>query len=202
MDAKSKPGQFVGFEPGTKDTYRIWCGEKLVLSRNVTFLGVAEKPTASPDDTQEDITPMPTASETLEPVSLGERHNSTLENVELQEHETNEGMEDSENISNTAAEERRYPVRERRPPQPYWTANVCLTYPLTLDEALNSPQHDDWKLALQEEVSSLSEQDVFDVVDRTPKMKTLPCKWVFKVKYDQDGNIQRFKARLVDKGFK
>eukprot|EP00963_Diacronema_lutheri_P004998 scaffold365_cov361-Pavlova_lutheri.AAC.2 len=96
MDAKSKPGHFVGFEPGTKDTYRIWCGEKLVLSRNVTFLGVAEKPTASPDDTQEDITPMPTASETLEPVSLGERQNSTIENVELPEHETTEGMEDAE----------------------------------------------------------------------------------------------------------
>eukprot|EP00963_Diacronema_lutheri_P001208 scaffold78_cov513-Pavlova_lutheri.AAC.1 len=145
---------------------------------------------------------MPTASETLETVSLGERQNSTIENVELPEHETTEGMEDLENISNTAAEERRYPLRERRPPPPYWTANACLTEPLTLDEALGSPQHDDWKLALQEEVSSLSEQDVFDVVDRTPEMKTLPCKWVFKVKYDQDGNIQRFKARLVAKGFK
>eukprot|EP00963_Diacronema_lutheri_P011185 scaffold1334_cov342-Pavlova_lutheri.AAC.1 len=103
MDAKSKPGHFVGFEPGTKDTY--------------------QKPTASPDDTQEDITPMPTASETLEPVSLGERQNSTIENVELPEHETTEEMEDAENISNTAAEERRYPHRERRPPPPYWTAN-------------------------------------------------------------------------------
>jgi len=104
----------------------------LVLSRNVTFLDVAEKHTASPDDTQEDITPMPTTSETLEPVSLGERQNSTIENVELPEHETTEGMEDSENISNTAAEERRYPLRERRQPQPYWTANVNLTDTLTL----------------------------------------------------------------------
>ena len=93
-------------------------------------------------------------------------------------------------------------MRNRRVPQPYWYANVCLTDPTTLEEAFSSDQHEDWKLALHEEVNSLSQQNVFDVVDKAPGMKTLPCKWVFKVKYDQDGNVQRFKARLVAKGFK
>ena len=93
-------------------------------------------------------------------------------------------------------------MRDRRDPHPYWYANVCLTDPTTLEEAFSSDQHEDQKLALREEVNSLSQQNVFDVVDKAPGMKTLPCKWVFKVKYDQDGNVQRFKARLVAKGFK
>eukprot|EP00963_Diacronema_lutheri_P012972 scaffold2152_cov336-Pavlova_lutheri.AAC.3 len=165
MDAKSKPGQFVGIEPGTKDTYRIWCDGKLVLPRNVTFLGVTQKATAESDVTIADRSPLPDSSELLDSVPLVERQNSRVDHLEIAEQETAGNSDDSENVRSRITEERRYPLRERRPPQPYWTANVCLTEPLTLDEALNSPQHDDWKLALQQEVSSLSEQDVFDVVD-------------------------------------
>ena len=201
MDAKIKSGIFVGFEPGTKDTCRICFDGKVVLSRNVTFLGMAETPTAETDDTVAELSPLPASAELLDSEPLVETQSSTVEYLETARQETTEDSDDAENVRSSIVENRRYPLRERRQPQPYWTANVCLTDPLTLEEALGSPQHDDWKLALQEEVSSLSEQDVFDVVDRTPKMKTLPCKWVFKVKYDQDGNIQRFKARLVAKGF-
>lgn len=27
------------------------------------------------------------------------------------------------------------------------------------------------------------------------------CKWVFRIKYDKDGKVQRYKARLIAKGF-
>jgi Reverse transcriptase (RNA-dependent DNA polymerase) len=35
-----------------------------------------------------------------------------------------------------------------------------------------------------------------------PKNKKLVgCKWVFKIKYNSDGNIKRYKARLMIKGY-
>lgn len=32
-------------------------------------------------------------------------------------------------------------------------------------------------------------------------VKTINVKWVFKTKYDEDGEIDKFKARLVAKGY-
>lgn len=38
------------------------------------------------------------------------------------------------------------------------------------------------------------------MVDIFPGTKTLPCKWVYMVKYKSDGLIERLKARLVERG--
>ena len=59
-------------------------------------------------------------------------------------------------------------MRDRRDPHPYWYANICLRDPTTIEEAFSSDQHEDWKLALHEEVNNLSQQNVFNVVDKAP----------------------------------
>ena len=45
------------------------------------------------------------------------------------------------------------------------------------------------------------DNQVWKLVDPTPKHKTIGCRWVFKNKSNMDGSIQTYKARLVAKGY-
>lgn len=97
--------------------------------------------------------------------------------------------------------ERRYPSRERKPPD-YLSYQVAeeTAEPKSFTEATKSEDCDKWKIAMNSEYNSLMELKTWELVDRQNK-KIIPCKWVYKVKKDPIGNIIKYKARLVAKGF-
>lgn len=66
---------------------------------------------------------------------------------------------------------------------------------------MNSKESYEWKKAIKEELSQLKAKGTWKLITRTQEMKPVKNKWVFKVKKDQNGNVNRFKARLVAKGF-
>ena len=41
----------------------------------------------------------------------------------------------------------------------------------------------------------------WDLVDRPTKRKVIGTKWVYKAKYKSDGSLEKYKTRLVAKGF-
>jgi hypothetical protein len=54
---------------------------------------------------------------------------------------------------------------------------------------------------MKDEIKSMSTNEVWDL-EKIPKgAKTVSCKWVYKTKYDSQGNIDKFKARLVAKEY-
>ncbi|GJP45040.1 hypothetical protein CLOM_g4440 [Closterium sp. NIES-68] len=50
-------------------------------------------------------------------------------------------------------------------------------------------------------MGSIIENDTFDLVNLPPGRKAISSKWLFKRKTDADGNIERYKSRLVAKGY-
>ncbi|GJU72178.1 zinc finger, CCHC-type containing protein [Tanacetum coccineum] len=55
--------------------------------------------------------------------------------------------------------------------------------------------------AINAEMQSMKDNQVWNLVDLPPNCKTVGSKWLFKKKNDMDGNIHTYKARLVAKGF-
>ena len=47
----------------------------------------------------------------------------------------------------------------------------------------------------------MKENQVWNEVDRPKGRKVVDSMWVFKIKHNADGSIDRYKARLFTKGF-
>jgi len=54
---------------------------------------------------------------------------------------------------------------------------------------------------MESEYNSIMKNKTWDLVDRPTKRKVIDTKWVYKVKYKSDGNLEKYKARLVAQGF-
>ncbi|KAK4400104.1 Retrovirus-related Pol polyprotein from transposon TNT 1-94 [Sesamum angolense] len=74
-----------------------------------------------------------------------------------------------------------------------------LEEPTSYNEALKTPESENWLLAMKEEMKSLHDNKTWILVPKPKDTSIVDCKWIFKIK--QEDNSSRFKARLVAKGF-
>lgn len=74
--------------------------------------------------------------------------------------------------------------------------------PKTYSEAINDPVHSKkWKDAMLQEIIGLSENGTWKEVIPPKNVNLVSTKWVYTIKLNTDGSIERFKARLVARGF-
>ena len=84
------------------------------------------------------------------------------------------------------------------------SANYCFTTQLN---KLSEPQsffvaskYPYWIDAMNDEIEALNKNDTYEICELPPGRKAIGNKWVWKIKFKSNGEVDRYKARLVVKG--
>ena len=73
--------------------------------------------------------------------------------------------------------------------------------PINVHQAINSSDSQKWIYVMNDEFKFIKIKDIWDLVPLPEGAKLIGCKWIFKTKKDSQGNVERYKAHLVAKGF-
>ncbi|CAI7860938.1 unnamed protein product [Closterium sp. NIES-53] len=73
--------------------------------------------------------------------------------------------------------------------------------PATLKEALESSDAEEWKKAMESELKSIEENGTWELVELPEGRKAITSKWLFKIKSDADGKIERYSLGLWQRGW-
>ncbi|CAG4958711.1 unnamed protein product [Colias eurytheme] len=146
---------------------------------------------------------------------IEDKETSTLENVTGADETiiTDEtlGLSDKDYIPSDYEDASDLPARPkstriRKKTERYIMTNMCVSEEfdnadgLSIEEALQGDEKDQWLLAVKEELQCFKDNDAWELVNRPTHGETIvKCKWVLKKKCDSENNV-RYRARLVAKG--
>jgi hypothetical protein len=135
-----------------------------------------------------------------------------LEKIELELDDTK--SESSKEDEVAEEEEPHTPIlrrstRERRQPEMYSPPDFYSNFALsitdddlrTVGQAVNSDDSKLWKKAMVEEMDALDKNEAWDTVELPAGRKSVGSKWLFKKKFNVEGKVEKYKARLVEKGY-
>ncbi|GJW59683.1 putative RNA-directed DNA polymerase [Tanacetum coccineum] len=70
--------------------------------------------------------------------------------------------------------------------------------PKTYKEAFSDPR---WIEAMNNEMEALNRNGTWVITDLPNGRRVVSCKWIYKIKYKSNGEVERYKSRLVARGF-
>ncbi|RWR81869.1 Reverse transcriptase, RNA-dependent DNA polymerase [Cinnamomum micranthum f. kanehirae] len=70
--------------------------------------------------------------------------------------------------------------------------------PTSFTQASKDPN---WRATMDDEFNALIRNGTWSLVPHSSHMNLVGCKWVYRIKQNADGSIDRYKARFVAKGF-
>jgi len=70
-----------------------------------------------------------------------------------------------------------------------------------MTKAMEMDDSESWKLATNDEMATLKNNDTWGLPQLSKGRKLVGCKRVFKKKFNSDGIVEKYKVRLVVKGY-
>jgi len=80
----------------------------------------------------------------------------------------------------------------------YQRCNIAVCEPVDFEEA---KMDQNWIAVMKEELFMIERNKTWELVDRPQNRKVIGVKWVYRTKLNADGLINKYKARLVVKGY-
>lgn len=73
--------------------------------------------------------------------------------------------------------------------------------PATYAQAMKRPDSAEWQKAVQKEYNAHLSNGIWKLIELPADRKAIGCRWVFKIKCNADGSVERYKAHIVAKGY-
>jgi Reverse transcriptase (RNA-dependent DNA polymerase) len=70
---------------------------------------------------------------------------------------------------------------------------------ISFEEAIKD---DKWQVAMDDEIHAIEKNDTWELTSLPSGHKAIGVKWVYKKKMSPQGEVEKYKARLVVKGYK
>lgn len=176
-DRKAEKGVLVGYVDDMS-SYRVWIRERneVIISHDVTFQG--ESLCASMQEVDSDA--------------------SDAQNEELVPMDSAPEPRHRYNLRDKASIKQ--PDRMTLLTEAIVLLAECAE-PLTYEEAVSAADSSKWNEAMKAEIESLHANNTWTLTELPPGRQAIDSKWVYKIKRNADGTTQRYKARLVARGF-
>lgn len=207
IDPKAREGLFVGYAPN-EGGFRIFTPStnKVKIVREVAFLKDQNSEILSETESKEKPvtvwttyqTDDETPCERIEEESLDE----AIENITIDEEAR---PEEDQPVQDESVSGIRKSTRIRKYPSKFdefvAIARECMGEPSNAKEAKERPDWERWRNAMQDELEAHERNATWELTKLPKDRKVIGSKWVFKIKYNADGTLDRYKARLVAQGF-
>lgn len=202
LDPKCKKLYHVGY---TVNGYRLWDEKKkkIVIGRDVVFdesTMFGEKQEMEPN--------VPKQVELLFEERMGRRNGVPDEQENVSSAEEEEEDEESTEQQQPAV---RRSGRVKRNPVWHDCYEFCETamcaenfvedLPGTVDGLRKRSDWPQWQAAMADEMESLVKNKTWNLAQLPPGKNLIDSKWIFKIKRNEAGGTDRYKARLVARGF-